>query len=158
MNTNLLKIFKEDQKDRRDPLIISNVKLFITRDKIRKAFVERLVKNNEINTPKDYYMAAMIFHHGSTINDSKRAVRLAKLSADSGYRKGLSFYATCIDRLLIRQGKKQKFGTQFRKKNTKSLWRLLPFDKKTTDEERFKYGLLSLTKMKDNVEKLNKKI
>lgn len=158
MNTKLLQIFKEDQKDRRDPSITCNVKLFIARDKIRKTLVEKLVNDNKICSPKDHYMAAMIFHHGSTINDSKRAVKLAKKSADMGYRKGLSFYATSIDRLLIRQGKKQKFGTQYTKKSAKSAWKLLPFNEKTSDDERLQFDLPSLSEMKKNISELNKKI
>lgn len=157
MNTKLQKFFNEDQKDRRNPVVLSNARLLKLRDKVRKDLACGLLRRNEINSPKDYYMAAMIFHHGTTIQDSKKAVALAKKSADLGYKKALAFYATCLDRLLVRQGKKQKFGTQYFKKNSKSLWKLLPVDPKISDKEREKYGLPTLNEMKKRINELNKK-
>lgn len=157
MNTKLQKIFNEDQKDRRNPIILNSRSLFKPRDKVRKNLVRGLLLRKEIDSAKDYYMAAMIFHHGATIQDSKKAVALAKKSDDLGYKKALAFYATCLDRLLIRQGKNQKFGTQYFKKNSKSLWRLLPVDPKTSDQERKKYGLPTLDEMEKRIKELNKK-
>ena len=106
---------------------------------------------------KDYYLAAMIFHHGSGIHDSIKAVNLSEKSHKLGYKKSLAFYAACLDRLLIKQGKKQKFGTQYRKKDARSKWKLLPVDSRTTDEERKIYNMAPLKELMRNIEKLNGK-
>jgi hypothetical protein len=157
VNTSIQTIFNDDQKDRRNPIILNNRSLFKPHDKVRKDLVRSLLQRNEIDSAKDYYMAAMIFHHGTTIQDSKKAVALAKKSTELGYKKALAFYATCLDRLLVRQGKKQKFGTQYFKKNSKSPWKLLLVDPKVTDKERKKYGLPTLNEMKKRIKELNKK-
>lgn len=157
MNKKLQTIFKQDQKDRHDIAILTDKKLFIKRDKERKILVAEMIKNKKLKSGLDFYMAAMIFHHGPTIQDSKKAINLIKKSVDLGYKKALSFYATALDRLLVRQGKEQKFGTQYQKKSDKELWKILPYDLKTSDEERFKYNLPSLSEMKNNIDKLNSK-
>lgn len=155
MNKKIQTIFKQDQKDRHDKAILADKKLFIKRDKERKFLVVEMIKSKQLNSGLDFYMAAMIFHHGPTIQDSKKAISLIKTSVDLGYKKALRFYATAIDRLLIRQGKKQKFGTQYYKKNDNEPWKISPYDLKTTDEERFQYNLLSLAEMKNNIDRLN---
>lgn len=46
-------------------------------------------------------------------------------------------YAATLDRYLLSQGKKQKYGTQFIKKG--DVWEMAPFDNSITDAERAKY-------------------
>ena len=46
-------------------------------------------------------------------------------------------YAATLDRYLLSQGKKQKFGSQFIQKD--DTWELAPLDNSITDEERAKY-------------------
>ena len=54
-------------------------------------------RKNKLVSAKDYYLAAMIFHHGSGIHDSIKAVNLSEKSHKLGYKKALAFYATCFD-------------------------------------------------------------
>lgn len=157
MNKELQKIFNSDQKDRKNPLIRNDRILLTKNDRVRKKTVENIIHKGELSSAKDYYLVAMIFHHGYSIKDSNEAVKYSKISYELGYKKALSFYATCLDRLLIKTGKKQKFGTQYRKKDAKSKWKLLPVDPLTTDEKRKKYNISTLKKLLDNIEKLNSK-
>jgi hypothetical protein len=156
MNTKLQKIFNEDQKDRLNLGIINNPTLFNRRDNLRKSLVMGLLKNEKEFTAKDFYMAAMIFHHGSRIIDSKKAINLAEKSIEMGYEKAKVLYATGVDRLLLRQGKRQKFGTQYNKKDNESPWVMLPIDPKTSDKERAKYNLPTLQVLKKRIIVLNK--
>jgi len=156
MNKELLKIFNNDQKDRRDPVVRANPALLSKNDRVRKKMVQEYIDANKLITAKDYYLAAMIFHHGPSIQDSVKAVKLSKTSYELGHKKSLLLCATCLDRLLMKKGKKQKFGTQYRKNNAKSKWKLLPVDSRTTDEERKKWGIAPLSKLIANVNKLNK--
>lgn len=155
MNKELQKIFRNDQKDRRNPTICNDAKLLTKNDKARRKAVQELILSNKLSSAKDYYLAAMIFHHSPSIQDSMKAVKLSITSHELGYKKALSFYAICLDRLLLKKGKKQKFGTQYHKKDSKSKWKLLPVDPKTTDEERKKYNIASLKELVSAMEKLN---
>ena len=155
MNKELQKIFNDDQKDRHDPAIRNDATLLTRNDKIRKKMLQNILREDKSLSAKDYYLATMIFHHGSSIQDSIKAVKLSETSYKLGYKKALSLYATCLDRLLLKRGKEQKFGTQYQRKDTKSKWKLLPVDSQTTDEERKKYNIAPLKELLTNVEKLN---
>ncbi len=157
MNKKLQKIFDDDQKDRHDPVIRNDGTLLTKNDKARKKIVQDIIRKNKLLSAKDYYLAAMIFHHGSGIHDSIKAVNLSEKSHKLGYKKALAFYATCLDRLLIKRGKRQKFGTQYRKKDPQSKWKILPVDSRTTDEERKIYNIAPLKELMKNIEKLNNK-
>ncbi len=157
MNKELKKIFDYDQKDRFNLIIRNNSKLLTENDAERRKMVDELIHKKEFLSAKDYFFVAMIFHHGPSIKDSMKAVKFSETSHELGYKKALPFYATCLDRLLIKKGKKQKFGTQYRRKDDQSEWRLLPVDSNTTDDERKKYKIAPFKKLIRNVEKLNNK-
>lgn len=155
MNKELEKIFKEDQHDRlyfnTTPSVISR------RDRERRKKVKQFLGDGKVTTGKDYYNASMIFHHSSSIAHIKKANTLAKKSAELGYKKAKWLYAGTLDRLFIKQGKKQKFGTQYFKKSSLGKWYLYPVDLKTTNEERVSYNVLSLKEIKKMIEKMNQK-
>ncbi len=153
----MLTIFNKDQKDREDSLICNDGKLLTKNDVARKKIVREFIRKNDLSSAEDYFMAGMIFHHGRSIRDSTTAVRLLKKSHEMEFPKALALYAMCLDRLLIKQGHKQKFGTQYRRKHSKSEWIILPIDSSTTDTERKKYNILPLKKLIANVKKLNSK-
>ncbi|MEI6304638.1 MAG: hypothetical protein WCP09_01310 [Candidatus Taylorbacteria bacterium] len=156
MNKPLKKIFNSDQKDRHDKIVCNDASLLSKCDRERKKLVCDLISKKMLVSADDYYHAAMIFHHGSSIQDSTKAVRLSKISYKLGYKKALSLYAMCLDRLLLKKSGKQKFGTQYKKKNSKSMWRLLPVDPRTSDAERKKYNIGTLKELEKHVERLNK--
>ncbi|MFA6295124.1 MAG: hypothetical protein WC666_01730 [Candidatus Paceibacterota bacterium] len=158
MNNHIHQLFKADQSDRKNNEIGMNSVLLSRNDKDRKKSLINILKENKGLTGRDYYFAAFIFHHGPTIGDSITATKLSEKSFKLGYKKALKFYALCLDRLLIKQGKKQKFGTQYWKKNPKSKWQLMPYDKKTTDEERKKYNVAPFYELVKHVEQLNEKV
>jgi len=157
MNKQLEKIFKEDQLDRKNPLFNTKPSLFKKRDSQRRKLVKQMMNKGKIKTGKDYYIAALIFHHGPCIAHAKKAIFYAEKSISIGYRKAKWLYAASVDRFLTKQNKKQKFGTQFFKKTPNGDWILLPVDSKTTDKERAKFDVPTLKQMEKFVEKLNKK-
>jgi hypothetical protein len=155
MKTNISKIYKEDQQDRRaaNP---KNFKEIAKRDALRRGEVLGLLKNGEIVTGKEFYLASIIFQHGDKPSDYRKAIKLAREATERGYKKGRYLEALATDRLLVTSGKKQKFGTQFFQKNSRSKYVLFPVDPKTTDEDRGKYGLPPLAKLISEVNLLNK--
>jgi hypothetical protein len=156
MNKKLLGIFNDDQKDRHNPMIRNNASLLTKNDRERRRVVQGLISIGKLVSAEDYYHAAMIFQHGGSILDSVKAVRFSKISHELGYKKALAFYATCLDRLLLKRGKKQKFGTQSWKKDARSTWVLSPVDSRTTDKERKQYDIAPLKELEDRIEKLNR--
>lgn len=158
MNSKLLeKVFRSDQNDRRkDPASIDWGKA-TTRDTERRKIVEKLLKDRFVKTGRDYYLAAMIFQHGPKIIHSQKAILLSKRSMGLNYKKAHWLFAAATDRLLTKQGKKQKYGTQFFKKINSQKWHLRPVDPKTTDKERIQFGVPPLYKIKEELKQRNKK-
>ncbi|MDP3729355.1 MAG: hypothetical protein Q8R26_01180 [bacterium] len=151
MHKGLKKIFKEDQIDRRGNLPSSKI---IKRDFLRKQKVEKLLRSNNLKTGQDYYYAAMILHHSGKKKYTRKAIQLLEKSIDLGYKKARWLYAAAFDRLLLLQGRKQRFGTQF-KKEKNGLWKLYPVDNKTTDRDRITYNVPPMNKIKEQLKKWN---
>lgn len=153
MYSELENTFRADQADRRH---ISNetVMRVFERDKIRRKKVYELIKNGKVKTGRELFMAALVFQHGGT-KDFKMAIKLSAKAIKLGYSRAKWLWAAATDRSLMDAGKKQRFGTQFRKeKGGKYVqW---PVDPKTTDEDRKKYDVRPLKEMLKRVEKMNK--
>lgn len=139
-NKTIKKIFIEDQSNRDDNVRKNNwVKISKNDSQRRKVIREIITRNKKKFTAQDYYMVAMIYQHGPTLVDSKKAILFAKKSMELGYKKSKWLYAAAVDRLLMKQGKKQKYGTQFINKNGE--WSLYKVDTSTTDKERAKFSV-----------------
>lgn len=115
MNKLLKKLFDEDQATRlssdfNDP---SKIDEGIAADKVRKEQVQEMLNNSEVKTAEDYYHASLVFQHGETTEDFKKANDLAKKSMDMGDPRAKQMYENSYDRMLMSQGKLQKYGTQF---------------------------------------------
>lgn len=160
-NNKIYRLFLEDQKDHSANMIKTynsekDWKKLTERDKKRQEKISGILKKSkEKFTGEDYFMIGIIFQHGTTISHSKKAVGFAKKGAELDNDKAKWLYAAATDRLLIRQKKRQKFGTQYRK--IKNKWELYPTDSKTTDKERAKYNVVSLQKSRAKAEMWNKK-
>ncbi len=119
-NKLLKKLFKEDQQDRRK---IKDTKQFmnwlVRRDLERRKKLQGLIRKKLLKTAEDYFMAAMIFQHGGTVQYVKKARELAKKAMGLGNKDARWLYAAATDRILMMQGKKQKFGTQYVQKDGK---------------------------------------
>ncbi len=148
-NQELLEMFEEDQASRAENRISQE------EDVARLKRVKEMLQKEVIKTPKDYYNAAMIFQHGETPEDYENANKPSEKSMEMGYSPAKWLYAASYDRWQLSKGEKyQKYGTQFRK-DEEGVWRLLPIDPKTTDEERAKYGIPNLEKQKEREKELN---
>ena len=143
---NLKQLFEEDQKERTG----DDVKwdLVFANDNIRQEKVRALLRSGKVENATDLYHAAMIFHHAPSIHDSKTAQRLAKRALELGNEEARWLFAAATDRLLMKVGKRQKFGTQFLETvkitdlgKVKRQLALYPCDKGTTDAERAKYNV-----------------
>lgn len=144
-------LFEQDQRDRLQhlgPITVPLVPLMRFRDWRRRRRVQELIAAGALSAPEDFYHAAMILQHGTRLADYWQAHELAKRAADLGYRPARWLVAAALDRWLMRQGKPQKYGTQY---TTVGKWwqgwrigrkyRLWDVDPATTDEERQEWGV-----------------
>ncbi len=145
-NPRLQKLFNEDQSDRKAKII--DWEKVSKRDIARQTKVSAMLDKGLIKTARDYYHAAMIFQHAIEVSGNKLAQRLAKKSADMGEENAKWLYAAATDRILLRQSKKQKYGTQYSQRciagqgdKVERVFELYPYDETTTDEERKKYNV-----------------
>ena len=167
-NKKLEKIFLQDQNERHS---WKNNKVFIDKvrknDIKRKSKVNKLLINKKLKTGNDFYNAAMIFQHGESIKDFRKAKYLSQKSMNLGFEKAKWLFAASTDRLLMFQGKKQKYGTQFQyftkiiksKKNPlKKKWILYKFDKRITDKTRAKFNVQPIKDSINKVSQMNKRL
>ena len=150
-NEKLRKIFRDDQRDRLT--FDANPERVTERDKLRRIILSELMATGKLRTGVDYYRAAVIFQHGLTTEDYQNAYRFAKAAVQMGNVKNAAWlYAITLDRLLVSQGHKQRFGTQFQTKKSsansrKWIVRLLPVDRRTSDRARAAHNIPSLRQL-----------
>jgi hypothetical protein len=70
----------------------------------------------EFRTKEDYWNASQILLRGSTIDDALLAHELSMCALALGDDRARSLAAESWDRVLVREGKQQRFGTQKREK------------------------------------------
>lgn len=170
MSKSLKTLFVEDQNDRTSGV---DYKVLVKNDRKRRELANAFLKSKKKLTLEEIYYAAMFFHHSASKNDVKKARGLALLNMGRGellkkenkwIEKSKWLFAATTDRLLVREGKPQKYGTQFHQENIDSPRELFDYDKNTTDKERvalyvptLKQTLRNLKKM-DNEQKKQKKV
>lgn len=143
-------IFKSDQEDRTNHQAWLDVEYRIgifKRDQERRKRAAEIIEQGGLKIAEDYYHAAMIFQHGEGPDDFKKANELAKQAMDLGLEEAKWLYAASLDRLLLSEGKPQKFGTQYWQEADGAEIVLREVDPSTTDEERAKYNIHPLAEI-----------
>lgn len=153
MNEELYAIYTQDQADRTGKINVD----MREHDRIRRQRVEELLTAGSIQTVEDYFHAAMVFQHGEQVDDYWKAHELALKAAEMGHGSGRWLAAASYDRWLMRQGKPQKYGTQYTKQNDSSLYTLYEVDPATTDEERAAWNVPSLAEAQQRATEINKR-
>ncbi len=149
-NSELLALFVEDQGDRRGELPAD----LAERDRRRRRRVQELIATDGLREPEDYFHAAMVFRHGEALDDYWRAHELAKNGAELGHHGARWLAAAAYDRWLMRQGKPQKYGTQYVREGER--WRLWDVDPATTDEERGEWNVPPLAEALQGAEEMTR--
>ena len=140
MNDELREIYEQDQADRRGVTVLPpSIK---ERDEARRLRVEAMLAEGMVQTPEDFFHAAMVFQHGGNGETVWKAYELAKIASEMGYERARWLTAAAYDRWLLYQGKPQKYGTQYTRGGR--CWKLWTVDPATTDEERAEWNVPSL--------------
>lgn len=150
-NEELKAIYEADQGDRQTADI--DWSLVSKRDKERQKRVYEILDSDLVKTSEDYYHAAMVFQHGGDTTSSGMAVKLMRKAIELDSNRSKWLLAAAIDRDLMRKGKPQIYGTQYRKMGADAPWELYKIDTtQVTDSERREYGVETLAQQR---EKLN---
>jgi hypothetical protein len=135
-NPTLGSLFQQDQADRDAATI--DWQALATRDAARRAQVTTLLEHGEVRSAADHYRAAMVLQHGETLDDFRLANALATIAVaqapgDAHYRwlAGASW-----DRLLMRQGQAQWYGTQYKGDATRGFYLYPVAEDAVTDAQR----------------------
>jgi hypothetical protein len=140
MGEELRALYVADQQDRREGKYGPEI---AGRDQARLQRARELVVSGELEDAEDRFCAAMIFQHGSSLDDYWTAHELSKAAAEMGHEHARWLAAASFDRWLMHQGKPQRYGTQFISMGggPRQLWEV---DSATTDEERAAWGVPAL--------------
>ncbi len=115
--TEVKRLFDEDQRDREEHLDKSNPTLFAERERARYQKAQEIFGRYEQNpqslSVQDVLHLAFLFQHGQTSEDYNRAYVLALAAEKGGVEDAKWLSAATEDRYLVSLGKPQKWGTQF---------------------------------------------
>jgi len=136
MNEELRQLYEADQADRRGGQLSPDVS---ERDRARRRRVAELLDAGAVESGEDFFHAAMVFQHGDGLDDYQRARELALRAAELGHRPGRWLAAAALDRWLMRQGRPQKYGTQYR--SSGDGYELYEVEPATTDDERAEWDV-----------------
>lgn len=147
MNEELKKLYEEDveEKTGADWSDVEVVARIEKNDGERKKRVEEIILADGLKIGADYHHAALIFQHGDTTADYKKANELAEKGMELGDERSKWLYAATLDRWLLSSGKAQKYGTQFGRDKNGDPEVAKPIDESVTDEERAKHNVPPLS-------------
>ena len=153
-NKELTALFDADQGDRQGKI---DWKLVGPRDLEREKRVDEILAANGATTADDFWHAAMVFQHGSTPAHIERArtLSLEAIKRDGEHDAARWLVAASTDRKLMYEGKPQKYGTQYKRKDDTGPWELWAVDPTTTDAERAEWNVPTLAEAQGRVAQMN---
>jgi hypothetical protein len=155
-NRELSAMVDEDQADRvRWQRKEIDSETIMARDEKRRAEVKRMLAAAQVRTAHDFYCAAVIFHHGQTIDDYRLASSLAWISMtlEPANKDYAYMSASTWDRLMVSQGRPQWYGTKCRHESEQpGKDELYPVDEAAvTDSDRARFDLKPLEVMRAHI-------
>lgn len=158
-NHDLASIAAADQGDRTPGPNKIDWNVVGKRDAARRAQVMQLLDSGQVRTAEDFSDAALIFQHGDSVHDTQLALALATVASriDPSNRDAKQLVADAWDRIMVRSGKPQWYGTQFLRSKATGKWELYPTDPDAvSDAQRSAMGIPSLEEDKAHLAEINK--
>lgn len=146
-----------DQADRADPAMRRSGQLLQDRDLARRIEIRKLLRDGKIQSSTDFYNSALVMQHGASFEDFRLAHSLAVMAAELAPddRRAKWLVAASWDRLMMRSGLPQWYGTQFMMDKS-GRWHLYSVSPTAvTDVDRVAMGLPTLEGAKAKEERLN---
>jgi hypothetical protein len=156
-NTELARMFQEDQDDRKPGLHGIDWTVVKPRDDSRLARTRELYAAGALRTGADWWHAALILQHSSDADDYLLAHEMSVAAVVKGEENARWLVAATEDRFLMKIGRKQRFGTQYEPADEPGRYRLAPTDPGVTDELRAVLKTPSLAEAKAAASQFDKK-
>ncbi|MBD8879852.1 hypothetical protein IHE49_05110 [Rhodanobacter sp. 7MK24] len=155
----MAKIAAADQADRTSGPNKIDWDVVGKRDAARCAEVMQLLGSGQMRTAEDFSNAALVFQHGDSVQDTQLALALATVASrmDPSNQAARQLVADAWDRIMVRSGKPQWYGTQFVRSKTTGKWELYPTDPNVvSDAQRSAMGIPTLEEDKAHLAEINK--
>lgn len=110
----------------------------------------------ELKTADDYFFGAAALVTSDDMDDLHLANEMALTAVELGEDRAFRLSAEAVDRILFKQGRPQRFGTQALYEPVLGEWRLHDLDPATSDEERVAMGVPPLAELRAWIDDLNR--
>lgn len=143
-NEELIKLYTQGLDDRKDWDPTTSLKKIGNRDAEHIERALQLLTEGKVKTTYDFYRMAMLFQHGRTTENYRKANAFAWVAATMkpGDVDLMWLTAATWDRWLMSQGKPQQYGTQYSPVPGTNTYVLKDFDDSViSDSEREKCGI-----------------
>lgn len=157
-NAALAAIQRTDVGDRSNGAVRKDWKLLNAHDEQRRDQVLAILRDGGVRTSADFAAAALVFQHANSADDFRLAYSLATVAAaiDPGNEAAKLLSAQAWDRMLMRSGKPQWYGTQFVRSRETGRWQLYDIDESAaTDEQRAALNVPPLAQAKERANRMN---
>jgi hypothetical protein len=112
-NAELERIRAADQADRVEPIDATKVQSMRRNDPLRLARVKELLDQGVPSTGRDFHNAAVVLQHADEADDYALAHELAVVAVALGDTSAVWLISRTYDRMLLKLGHRQRFGTQY---------------------------------------------
>jgi hypothetical protein len=119
--------------------------------------VRELVAKGPFAEARPNLEAAVLLLASDEASDLALAEKLGLEAARLGENLGFRVAAEAVDKQAIKQGKPQRYGTQYAYDASTRRWRVFPCDPLTTDAERRAMGVPSYAEILAGEQKLNER-
>ncbi|MFZ6874913.1 hypothetical protein ACO0LF_22860 [Undibacterium sp. Di27W] len=155
-NDSLRAMYEADQNERKAEQV--DFSRIINNDSERRAAVLNLLQTSKLNSAEDYFHAAMIYQHGTTLEDIRMAYSLSNIAVilrpDHQHYQRLR--ALAWDRMMLQLNKPQWYGSQSMQQGADQDWKLYDIDETAvSDHERKALGMPTLAEAKSEIARLN---
>lgn len=140
INLQLEDLYNEDKAEREKAESKEELEQLAANTKVRLDKLRVILPTLDDSEIWNCHYAAYHLQHGEGSADFALAHEYAKKAVNMGSRVTKWLYAATLDRLLISQGKLQKYGTQYQIIGGKKVY--APTDQTVTDAEKKEYGVL----------------
>lgn len=157
-NPQLQAIVNADQAERQDTHTQEQWKDVFSRDSQRRVQVHAELAAGRVTSALDFYNAALVMQHGSTLEEIRMAHALATVAAslDPLDRSAIWLKAASWDRMMTTLHKPQWYGTQYTR-DANGKWVLFPIDESAvTDAQRIELAAPTLAQAKRRVEEMSR--
>ena len=118
--------------------------------------VRARLEADQVVTAEDYLYAAGVLSTSPSPEDLEAARQLAERADELGEERARVLIAEATDKILVQEGGRQRYGTQFYLNPASGRWEIYPYDTGVTDATRQYMGLPPLAETLARIEALNR--